>query len=469
MNRSLIQSCLLFPLLAGSFLRAEALLDFGDGNFLRGKPIELRDGNWRWQHGLTGSEMGFPTGKIKRILFSSKSSPNPKGDILLLDNGDIVSGSIQTLDDSQLTIVSPVLGEIKLDRRRLRTARLAPSTGSTVFRDEGDLKNWTLTEKAAAEEWTSANGVLSYQGKGHGQILARDAKLPPSADISFEMAWDNEKADESGFGTVFSLVIGGSDVEGSSGAGCYKLQFARSWATVEREYGTDSGRSSNTLGRFQLHKFRDLGPTVRVRVVLDRPRKKIHVFFDDRSAGVVTDDSSEELKGTWFGFQTNGVGNFRVRRLQVEAWNGFLGNKLATTSKSIVSKDLVITAPDGDEIFGKINAIREEAGRGRVVETAVAVNQSKPLVIPVNRIAHLSFAASGEAAPAPEKTSTLSLDDGTKVAIHLTAVDADGLHADFYGRKDVRIPLDRVLSIEFPGVHGKKAQDENENPPEEEE
>ena len=471
MMRHFPKRCLLLPLLAGSCLHAQALLDFGDGNFIRGKAIELGGGTLRWHHGLSGSEMEFPADKVKRLLFSGESAPNPSGDILLLDNGDILSGNIESLDANTLTIVSPVLGEMKLDRKRLRTARLAPRAGSVVFRDDGDVKNWTLTDKDAAGEWTSANGVLQYQGKGHGQTFARDVKLPPSADISFEMTWDKEKADDGGFGAVFSLVLAASDPEGSGGNGCYKLQFARSWATIEREYGTDAARSSNTLGRLQLHRFRDLGPTVRLRVILDRPRKKIHVFLNGQAAGEVTDDSSEELAGTWLGFQTNGVGNFRVRRLQVDSWNGFLGNKLATTTKSATTRDLVITAPDGDEIFGSINSIRDEPGRGRVVETAVAVNQSKPMVIPVNRIAHLSFASSGEAAPAPAEgpAATLLLDDGSKVAINLIGLDEQALRADVYGRQDARIPLERVLSIEFPRGNGKHAAEEDQNPPEPEE
>jgi hypothetical protein len=413
--------------------------------------------------------MEFPADKVKRILFSGHTSPNPSGDILLLGNGDILSGNIQSLDENHLTILSPVLGEMKLERNRLRTARLAPRAGSVVFRDEGALKDWTLADKSAVEEWTSTNGVLRYQGKGHDQTLARDVRLPASADISFEMTWSDEKADEGGFGAVFSLVLGGSDAQGNGGRGCYKLQFARSWATVERVYGADSARSSNTLGRFQLHRFRDLGPTVKVRVVLDRPRKKIHVFLDGQAAGEVTDDSDEELTGTWLGFQTNGSGNFRVRRLQVESWNGFLGNKLATTTKSATTKDLVITAPDGDEIFGKIHAIREEPGLGRVVETAVAVNQSKPLAIPVSRIAHLSFASSGEAIPQDANSASLLLDDGSKVAIRLITLDERMLRADLYGRQGAEIPLERVLSIEFPRDNPKPAAEQNQNPPEPEE
>lgn len=469
MTRHFLLRCLLFPLFAGSCLHAQALLDFGDGNFIRGKALDLRDGTLRWQHGLSGSEMEFPADKIKRMLFSAETAPNPSGDILLLDNGDILSGAIESLDENNLTIVSPVLGEMKLDRKRLRTARLAPRAGSVVFKDDGDLKSWSLTQGNAAEEWTSVNGVLRYQGKGHGQTLARDVRLPLSADISFELTWDKDKADDGGFGAVFSLIIGASDAEAKGGNGCYKLQFARSWATIEREYGADSARSSNTLGRLQLHRFRDLGPTVRIRIVMDRPRKKIHVFLNGQPAGEVTDDSAEDLPGTWLGFQTNGVGNFRVRRLQVDAWNGFLGNKLGTTTKSATTRDLVITAPDGDEIFGKINAIREEPDRGRVVEAAVAVNQSKPLVIPVSRIAHLSFASSGEAGHVAEPSATLLLDDGSKVGINLIGLEEGVLRADVYGRQDARIPMDHVLSIEFPRANGKQAAEQNQNPPEPEE
>ena len=469
MNRQIFKLFVFLPLLLGTSLHAEALLDFGDGNFVRGKPLAFQDGIWRWHHGISGTEMQFPASKVKRILFSGDASPNPSGDILLLDNGDILSGSIQSLDENNLTILSPTLGEMKLERKRLRTSRLAPAAGVVVFKDDGDLKKWKLAEKDTAEEWTSANGVLRYTGKGHGQVLARDVNLPPSADISFDMTWSDENADEGGFGGVFSLVLAASDAQSTGGKGCYRLQFARSWATVEREYPSDSGRPSNTLGRFQLHQFRDLGPTVRVRVVLDRPRKNIHVFLDGRPAGKVTDDSEDELAGTWVGFQTTGEGNFRIRRLQVESWNGFLGNKLATTAKSATTKDLVITAPDGDEIFGKIIAIREEAGRGRVVETVLAVNQSKPLLIPVGRIAHLSFANNGEAAPTPGDAATLVLDDGSRVSITLTGLEDRFLRADFNGRKGAEIPLDRVLSVEFAGANSKPPVDQNQNPAEPEE
>ena len=473
MTRHLLTRALcLFPLLAATSLHAEALLDFGDGNFIRGRAVELRDGTWRWQHGISGSEMEFPLAKVKRVLFSGETPPNPTGDILFLNNGDILSGSIQSLDQNHLDMVSPVLGDLNLERDRLQLARIAPRAGSVVFADGGDIKDWTLTDMNEADEWSSGNGVLRYQGKGRGQTLARDAKLPPSADISFELGWDKEKADEAGLGAVFSLMIAASDAEGGAGNGCYKIQFARSWATVEREYGTESGRSSNTLGRLQMHRLRDLGPTVRVRVVLDRPRKKIHLFLDGHMIGEVSDDSDETPAGTWLGFETGGVGNFRARRLRVETWNGFLGNKLATTSNSAKTNDLVIinsSTPGGDEIFGNIKAIREEPERGRVVEIAATLNPSKPLVIPVGLIAHLSFASSQEPGAAKGNSVILRLDDGAKVTVPSIALAEGVLRTDLYGRQGVEIPLDRVLSIEFARENEKPAADENENPAESEE
>lgn len=448
MTRNLLIPIVLLSLIAGTRLPADALLDLGDGNFLRGQPMGLREGVWKWKHGLSGGEMEFPAPQVRRILFSGATPPNPAGDIVLLDNGDVLAGTIRSLDDKSLVVVSPVLGEMTLDRNRLRTARLAPRAGTVVFRDEGELKNWTLAEKGAAVEWSSAGGVLRFDGKGHSQTLARDVKLPASADIGFEMTWDSEKEDDGGFGAVFSLVLAAGDAVGNSGNGCYKIQFARNWATVEREYGSESGRSSNTLGRLQLHQLRDLGQKVRVRVVLDRPRKKIHVFLNGREVGEVVDDSDDELTGTWLGFQTNGTGNFRLRRLEVESWNGFLGNKLATTVKSATTKDLVITT-DGDEIFGKINTIREENGRGRVVETAIAVSQSKPMLIPVSRIAHLSFARGEDPPSSASPSATLLLDDGSRVSAEVGALDELSLRAHFHGRTDVEIPVARILAIEF--------------------
>lgn len=469
MTRPSFHRCFLFSLMATTCLQAEALLDFGDGNFIRGQAIELRDGTFRWQHGLSGSEMEFPANTIKRVLFSGETAPNPSGDILFLDSGDILSGTIQSLDEEHLVIVSPVLGEFKLDRQRLRLARLAQRAGTVLFTDAGELKDWTLTDENRGGEWASTNGVLRYTGKGHGQTLARDVKLPPSADVTFELAWDEDKAEEGGLGAVFSLMLAAGDAEGGSGNGCYRIQFARSWATVERAYGKDSGQSSNTLGRFQLHRFRDLGRTVLVRVVLDRQRKKLHVFLNGQSAGEVTDDSQDAPTGTWAGFETGGMGNFRLRNLRVESWNGFLGNKLATTTKAATTNDLVITAPDGDEIFGKIKTIREDPERGRVVETAVAVNQSKPLVIPVSRIAHLSFAQSGASAPVEEDPTILLLDDGSKVAVKSVTLDKDVLRAEVYGKQGTEIPLARVLSIQFTKDEAKPAADQNQNPPEIEE
>lgn len=466
MTRSICIRLIFFTLLAAPALRADALLDLGDGNFLRGEPLGLQDGKWKWKHGLSGGEMDFPAAQVRRIVFSGETPPNPSGDIVLLHNGDILSGSIQSLDDKNLVLASPVLGEMTLERRHLRTARLAPRAGSLVFRDEGDLKNWALADKEAAAEWTAANGVLRFDGKGHSQTLARDVKLPASADISFEMTWDSEKEDDGGFGAVFSLLLAAGDVDGNGGNGCYKIQFARNWATVEREYGVGTGRSSNTLGRLQLHQIRDLGQKVRVRVVLDRPRKKIHVFLNGREAGEVVDDSDDELTGTWLGFQTNGSGNFRVRHLEVETWNGFLGNKLATTVKSATTRDLVITAPDGDEIFGTVKAIREEPGRGRVVETAIAVSQSKPLVIPVSRIAHLSFARGEEENAAPVAGSAiLLLDDGSRVSAEVRALDSRNLRASFHGRNDAEIPIARLLAVEFTPPAPKAEAEKNENSP----
>ncbi len=430
---------------------AESLLDLGSGHFLRGSAISIDPTTVVWKHKLSGTEFRFPSAGVHRIAFSSESPPNPPGDILLLDNGDILSGTLESLDKEQAVLRSSHAGSLTIPRSRLRTARLSPGISNLSYADAGDLVGWKANSSTGRPlRWTVQDGVLEFSAKG-SETIARTVTMPESADVSFEAAWSPRTSRPGLNGAVFSVLLCvDHDRPGEVMSSGYSLNFNRSWLTVQRVGGGNENQRDATLGRVQLSNHLDGGNSLKVRVILNRRDRRLHIFLNGREAGDFQDDAEKAPAGSAIHLTGDGDTPIRVRKLRVESWNGLVGSKLASTTKSGQQNDLVLTI-DGDELFGSILAIRQDAKEGRIVDLVIPVSKSKPMSVPVHSIGHISFAR-GEESPATPEDSIIRLDDGARLTGKIQGFDGKILRVAYLGKTEIALPGANLLSIDFPAA-----------------
>lgn len=438
-------ACLAIP----TGVSAESLLDLGEGHFLRGEPVSIDPATVVWKHQLSGAELRYPVAGVHRIAFSGESAPSPTGDILLLDNGDVLTGSLESLDKDNAVIHSANAGSLTIPRSRMRTARLSPGVPTLSYEDSGDLVGWKANSSNERPlRWTAKDGVLEFAAKGP-ETIARTVKMPKSADISFETTWSPRSSRLGMSGAVFSVLLcADHDRPGEVMTSGYSLNFNRSWLTIQRVGDNNDNERDATLGRVQLSRHLDGGNSLKVRVVLNRAARRLHIFLNGREAGDFQDDAGKIPDGSAIHLVGDGDTPIRLRRLRVEAWNGLLGSKLASTSKSGQEKDLVLTI-DGDEMFGEILAIRQDAKQGRIVDLVIPVSKSKPMSVPVHSIGHISFARGPESPPAAEE-AIVRLDDGSRLTGKLQGFDGKNLTLAYLGKDAVDLPATHLLAIDFP-------------------
>lgn len=448
-------------------LPADALLDLGDGNFLRGEPAAIKEGILTWKHTNSGTEFRYPLDSVWRLLFSGEGQPNPTGDILLLDNGDVLSGQLESLDKESAILKSPAIGTVKLPRQRLRTARLASGTGAIgAYTDDGDLSGWISSAPGGKPiHWSAVNRTLSFNGRGQ-ESIGKDVKMPPSADVSFDMAWSPTKTARFGLGPEFTMVLCADKAKPEQSPMGYTLNFNRNWLTVMHLNNDPAVRQQSTLGRIQLNQFLEGKTSMRVRIIVNRATRRLHVLINGNDAGELQDEAVAPPDGTAIQLTGNGDTGLRLRNLRVEPWNGLIGTKLSTTSKSARDRDLLLAA-DGDEIFGEIIAIHADAQKDRVVEMVIPMNQSKAMNIPVKQIRHLSFAhkdvPNAENA-GKEGATTIRLDNGSRLTGIIDNFDGKVLHFLFLGKEPVALPAGKILAIDFPAATAEAAKPSPKKP-----
>ena len=436
-------------------LPAECLLDLGDGNFLRGDPIAIKDKSLAWKHTLSGAELTYPISTIRQLVFSGESQLGPNGDIILLDNGDLLAGELVTLDKEWATMQSPAIGTFKLPRERLRTARLATGSGdSATYVDAGDLSGWIAgTTDGKPIRWTANNQAFHFNGRGQEHI-GKDVKLPQAADISFDLAWSAARNARLGAGPDFNMVLCADKAKPGPNPTGYMLNFDRNWLTVMHVSNDPAARQHATLGRVGLTQFLEGKSSMHVRVIVNRITRRLHILINGNEAGEMQDEAPAAPEGTAIILGGEGDTGLKLRRLRVESWNGLIGSKLPASAKSNQDKDLLL-AVDGDEVFGDITAVRTDPQKGRVVAMNIPIIQSKEMTIPVGKIRHLSFAHKAPAKPeidSPPGTSLVRLDNGSRLTGIIDSFDGKTLNFLYLGKTPMALPAANILSIDFPSA-----------------
>ena len=97
-------------------------LRFADRDMISGKLISLQPDKFLiWSHPDTEKNIEFKYANLREISLSGKHPNPPAGTANIgLTNGDIIKGSILSLDSQNLIVKTWYAGELKIDRKTLR-------------------------------------------------------------------------------------------------------------------------------------------------------------------------------------------------------------------------------------------------------------------------------------------------------------------------------------------------------------
>jgi thiol-disulfide isomerase/thioredoxin len=238
---------------------ATAAIHFSNGDYATGQLLDSPEaGVLRWQSAAFDGELAFRGEVVQSIEFKRIVDPRNAGPYFLeLAGGDTLSGSLLRLDEQNLTIHTPGLGVLTLERSVVqRLFRSVP--GELMFAGPGVLSAWETSGPAKA--WREEAGHVATD-KSDAELF-RNFTLPRVARFDLELSWTERPSFE------FSV---GVDKARPKLRPHFKLETWGSDLVIVRE----SERNAD----FRVIERLPAGPgRVNIQVVFDQTQGRVVVF-----------------------------------------------------------------------------------------------------------------------------------------------------------------------------------------------
>ena len=374
-----------------------AVLNLVSGGVLAGAMAEsTRPEALGWKSEFFEAPFHFPLDEIQSIRFpSTTQAPVAQGVFgFELSQGDLLFGSILSLDDRVAELEIPRLGRLRMDRARLQRIFRYRDGADVVYNGPNGLTGWREFTPPRAESkpggaggaigavagffkkaaevrdpnlTPSAPGWVEDGGELHtakdGATIQADVHLPPRATIELELSWKQTPN--------FMLALGVSNDE-KSVARAFRFEVWEGQLVAYRETDKEADLApiqpiGNGAGRVEL------------QLLLDSEAGKLAVFSKQgeplaelKLGGGSTPDSTGVRL-------TNVQGDLRLERLRIGRWDG------VTTGPALGGGSLV-QLRDRSVVRGQIErldpATREFLVRADTGAVRISEDQVSSLVLP---------------------------------------------------------------------------------------
>jgi len=466
----------------------EALLVLSNEAFLRGSLESADSTTLRWNHPASGTTLPMPVSSVDRLVYDPAEPDAAIGDVLHLHDG-LLTGRLEALDRNSATFNSPALGKRIIDRSLIASARLHSDIHTPVFTNFPPIGKWTNSmdgKPSKPAEWRIEDNRLIFSGN-MTEIVQADVKLPESCEIRFDISQNPDRPRDGQLQIDLAF-----DPANQSGEDFYTVNITSRMIFVQRNSAA-ANRRSNIFGRVQMADILSGSNVARIRLILDRPSKRVHLFVNGRNAGSWSDsqgtpDSLPE--GSWIRFRgqqrfPNELRNFSVRR-----WNGVLDGNPGKPENFTGERDRIDILHGGggnDQILhGEITGMEtdNDGNRSLLIRTP-HVREGSAIPVSVEAIRQVFFADPG--AP-PEKeenpdgeenqppsaqtndpdtrksmgNSRIHLRDSTIFRANLVGGSSSTLEFTSPITGPININADQLLSIQFFHPAGTSAADPDE-------
>jgi hypothetical protein len=417
-----------------------------DGDSMDGKLLGVDPkGGVRWQNPDVAEPIEFKLDGVAQIRFqpatedSSKSAETELRCKLSLAGGDVLEGTLVSCDRSNLVLRTRYAGALTIARKSVQSVYFAPTTPDIFTQTTGD--GWVQGKAAAAAfsgdpgDWIFRDGAF-YASKSAS--IARDIKLPDSADIQFDLAWSGSLSLSVALYTdsLLPVLLAEKDNAPSFG-GFYSLQlvpgpFANLSRVKKKEpyVGLDAPVAVAALGQTNQVHVEVRARKVSSIVTLTVDGALVHEWHDTNGfAG----------EGTGIRFVHNMGGSVKLSDLRVTPWDG--ASDQGKENVPAAGQDFAALM-NGTTLTGEIVDVKEGKMtlRGKQGQSVVSLGQ----------IRRLTFTGSKEpAANTNSGTVLANLVNGGRLTFQLDKWSADGVEVRSPAFGAARFSPDAFVRILF--------------------
>jgi hypothetical protein len=345
-----------------------------------------------WKHPDVAEPIEFNLDRVAQIRFRPSAPPGAPAFSateppckVFLAGGDTLDGCLVSYDRTNLCLQTWYAGPLKIPRQSLRSVYFPP-VAPDIFTQTGP-EGWTQGTGAAAAfsgdpgEWVYRYGAF-YASKSAS--IARDIKLPPAADIQFDLAWSGAPSLSLALYTdsLQPLLLSEKDTAPAFG-GFYSMQFLPGlFVNLARV-----NKNEPVLGLDAPVAVPALGRTNRVRLEI-RARKQssiIALSVDGQPAQVWRDTNGFVGEGSGIRFVHNTGGLIKVSDLRITPWDGVLEDNQTNLPPS--SQDIA-SLTNAATLAGEI----VEAAQGKMTLRG----KRETTVVPLSQVLRLTFSGAND-------------------------------------------------------------------------
>lgn len=426
------------------------LLRLKDGGFVDGKitPTEL-DGVLGWQVVAFERPFQFDLAAVRSISRvdqrpnAERTADIPSRHIFSLRDGLQVHGDLEQLDDEWLTVNSPVLGKLRIQRRHLLAMTVAANAGEPTYVGPRDDNRWFATGEPKTWQFEAASLVTRKKAS----LVCIDAGIADKAQLSLVLTWTGDPD--------FVVILGALDAKGVERMeelpAAARIEVWKGKLMLVRE--TDNGTDLAPLQDLPAKDDRRL----ELKVYLDQQQGVVTVCDAyGRQLNSLTVPSKVPVLGSHVCLYNNGL-SLAVERLEVFPWDGQLA---ADANLDEASRQDQVFVNDGSHNLGSISSY--DAKSSELVLTTDTGAATRLSLSQLRRIVFAQKPATDEATSNPPTAEPATIDlfalptepssaeaaamaDGAKVDIVLS--DHSRLHGTWRGARDGKLQLE-VSAIE---------------------
>ncbi len=284
----------------------------------------------------------------------------------LLVGGNSLSGKLLAMDEKNVTVKSPVIGDVTFPREMLREFSDSRFEGRLVYSGPRSGADWKSGDRP--EDWVFEAGSISTSKAG--VCVIGDVNLPDRSEVHFALSWTKTPD--------FALYLGcdqKSKVDDSSAALC--LEIWDGALTMVREVGQNAeialvSEFSAENNRLNLVAYLDqVEGIAAIATANGKLLERIQLKTDKVKPARFVKLCSQG--------QENYQSVFRLERFEVREWDGHLPSGTGEVIGQIISAT-------GSAVDGKIGNYNAESG-----EVEILRDNQEPTVMKVTEIRRAQF------------------------------------------------------------------------------
>ena len=276
----------------------------------------------RWKHADAAEPIEFNLERIAQVDLHPPGAPERGTNFpckVRLTQGDELEGNLVSCSRDSLWLQTWYAGELKIARKQIESVYFYPTTPD-IFTATGP-EGWTQGAVAGAlgveaGQWTYREGAF-YASKSAS--LARDIKLPETADLQFDLAWTGNLTLSVALYTdsLQPILISDKDKAPDFGA-FYSMRFLNLFVDVARI------KKMEPVVYLPAVVVPAFSQTNRVHVETRASKKAgtLALAVEGQWLQVWHDTNGFAGEGTGVRFVHNGSGQIKISNLRVAPWNG---------------------------------------------------------------------------------------------------------------------------------------------------